>query len=82
MIKFIRNIFLFVVMIFFLFQKGEAQRFNYSLEQFTTDNGLSHESVLTITKDKDGFMWIGTANGLNRFDGLSFKIFRNDPDQL
>ncbi|HEX6845825.1 MAG TPA: two-component regulator propeller domain-containing protein [Chitinophagaceae bacterium] len=79
--KFI-NIFLFVVMIFFLSQKGRAQRFNFSLEQFTTDNGLSHESVLTITKDKDGFMWIGTANGLNRFDGLSFKIFRNDPDQL
>ena len=81
MIKFIRNISLVVVMIFFLLQKGTAQRFNFALEQFTTDNGLSHESVISITKDKDGFLWIGTANGLNRFDGISFKVFLNHPDQ-
>src|SRR4030095_10469300 len=81
MIKFIRNISFVVVMIFFLLQKGVAQRFNFALEQFTTDNGLSHESVISITKDKDGFLWIGTANGLNRFDGISFKVFLNNPDQ-
>jgi ligand-binding sensor domain-containing protein len=56
------------------------QRFNFSFEQFTTDNGLSHESVINITKDPDGFLWVGTGNGLNRFDGISFKIFRNDPN--
>src|SRR4030095_8897308 len=80
MIKSVRNICLVVVMIFFLLQKGQAQRFNFALEQFTTDNGLSHENVISITKDKDGFLWIGTANGLNRFDGISFKIFRNNPN--
>lgn len=80
MIKYSRNI-SFILLSFFLFQKGQAQRFNFALEQFTTDNGLSHESVLSITKDKDGFLWIGTANGLNRFDGVSFKIFLNNPDQ-
>ena len=81
MIKFIRNISFVIVIIFFLLQKGAAQRFNFALEQFTTDNGLSHESVISITKDKDGFLWIGTANGLNRFDGISFKVFLNNPDQ-
>src|SRR4030095_249970 len=81
MIKFIRNISLVSVMIFFLLQKGATQRFNFALEQFTTDNGLSHESVISITKDKDGFLWIGTANGLNRFDGISFKVFLNNADQ-
>jgi len=80
MIKFSRNIFVVVVMIFFLSQKSQAQRFNFSFEQFTTDNGLSHESVISMTKDRDGFLWIGTANGLNRFDGISFKIFRNNPN--
>ena len=81
MIRSIRNISLVVVMIFFLLEKGTAQRFNFSFEQFTSDDGLSHDNVVNITKDKDGFLWLGTANGLNRFDGLSFKIFRNDPDK-
>ena len=71
MIKSIRNILLFVVVTFSLLQRGAAQRFNFAFEQFTTDNGLSHESVSSITKDKDGFLWIATANGLNRFDFLS-----------
>jgi signal transduction histidine kinase/ligand-binding sensor domain-containing protein len=80
MIKYSRNI-SFILLSLFLFQQGQAQRFNFALEQFTSDNGLSHESVLSITKDKDGFLWIGTANGLNRFDGISFKVFLNNPDQ-
>lgn len=74
------HIFLLIYFSFFLFKTGQAQRFNFSFEQFNTDNGLSHESIGTITKDKDGFLWIATANGLNRFDGLSFKIFRSNPD--
>ena len=78
--KSIRNISLFVIISFLLYQKANAQRFNFSFEQFTADNGLSHESVINITKDPDGFLWIGTGNGLNRFDGISFKIFRNDPN--
>ena len=80
MMKSVRNIFLFIIIPFLPYQKANAQRFNFSFEQFTTDNGLSHESVISLTKDQDGFLWIGTANGLNRFDGISFKIFRNDPN--
>jgi len=67
-------------MIFSLFQKGKAQRFNFSFEQFTTEDGLSHENITNLVKDKDGFLWIGTTNGLNRFDGISFKNFYSKPD--
>ena len=80
MIKLVRYSFIFFILSFLFFQKGEAQRFNFSFEQFTTDDGLSHENIQSITKDKDGFIWLGTVNGLNRFDGLSFKTFYNNPD--
>jgi ligand-binding sensor domain-containing protein/serine phosphatase RsbU (regulator of sigma subunit) len=42
-------------------------------------NGLSQSSVTVIFQDKKGFMWFGTQDGLNRYDGYNFKIFRNNP---
>jgi ligand-binding sensor domain-containing protein len=39
-------------------------------------NGLSNNSVITSLQDKDGFMWFGTGDGLNRFNGYNFKTFR------
>jgi signal transduction histidine kinase/ligand-binding sensor domain-containing protein/DNA-binding response OmpR family regulator len=48
-------------------------------EHITVDDGLSSNNVLCILQDTKGFLWIGTENGLNRFDGNTFKIFRNDP---
>jgi signal transduction histidine kinase/ligand-binding sensor domain-containing protein len=54
-----------------------AQSFDYGFKHLTTDEGLSHDYVHSITRDKQGFLWIGTINGLNRFDGLKFRIFLN-----
>ena len=49
--------------------------------QFTrlnTLNGLSQSTVSCILKDRYGFMWFGTANGLNKYDGYKFKVYRNN----
>ena len=49
-------------------------------KHFHVENGLSNNSVGCSLQDKNGFLWFGTINGLNRFDGYRFKIFRNDPE--
>ncbi|TYA84178.1 two-component regulator propeller domain-containing protein [Seonamhaeicola marinus] len=54
-----------------------AQNKGY-FERITTDEGLSQSDVNTIIQDDDGFMWFGTHDGLNRYDGYSFKIFKPD----
>ena len=56
-----------------------AQRPIVSFEHITSDNGLPQNTILGIVKDKYGFMWFGTWNGLCRFDGYSFKTYRYDP---
>ncbi len=43
----------------------------------TIDEGLSQSTVYSISQDKTGFMWFATSDGLNRFDGYSFRIFRH-----
>lgn len=54
-----------------------AQRLNF--ENINTRNGLSANEVTCIYEDKQHFLWIGTRDGLNRFDGRAFKVFRNIP---
>lgn len=44
-------------------------------KHYTVENGLSVNAVCCITQDSQGFMWFGTINGLNRFDGRNFKLF-------
>ena len=57
-----------------------AQNNDLKFSHLTTDNGLSQNSVHSILKDKYGFMWFGTWEGVNRFDGYSFKVFRANED--
>ena len=52
----------------------------YRLEHFTTEDGLSQDWVLRILQDRDGFLWLATDDGLNRFDGLNFKVYQHDPE--
>jgi ligand-binding sensor domain-containing protein/nitrogen-specific signal transduction histidine kinase len=52
----------------------------YYFRHYEVKHGLSNNTVLCSIIDKKGFMWFGTIDGLNRFDGYAFKNFRNDPD--
>ncbi len=56
-----------------------AQSTNLYFDRITTQNGLSNNNVNCIIQDKRGFIWIGTDDGLNRYDGNYFSIFRNRP---
>ena len=58
---------------------------SYQFKHLEVSDGLSNNSVNTICKDRDGFMWFGTTTGLNRYDGYTFKIYQhaeNDPGSL
>ncbi|MEI9954983.1 MAG: two-component regulator propeller domain-containing protein [Ferruginibacter sp.] len=44
-------------------------------------NGLSQSTVYSIMKDKQGFMWIATADGLNRYDGVEMKVYKPPPEK-
>lgn len=56
-----------------------AQKPTLHFSNITVDHGLSHQKVNCITQDARGFIWIGTEDGLNRYDGRNFTIFRNVP---
>jgi len=43
----------------------------------TVKDGLSNNNVLCVLQDQKGFLWFGTTNGLNRYDGYSFKVYQN-----
>ena len=48
---------------------------NYHQTRYTIADGLSHNTVMSITQDNFGKMWIGTFNGLNSYDGINFKNY-------
>ena len=50
-----------------------------SFNRLTTNNGLSNNYVSNLIQDRLGFLWFATDDGLNRFDGYDFKVFRNNP---
>jgi signal transduction histidine kinase/ligand-binding sensor domain-containing protein/DNA-binding response OmpR family regulator len=49
------------------------------VEYFSTENGLSHQAVTSTIKDREGFMWFGSWDGINRFDGRLFVSFKSSP---
>ena len=68
-----------VILYYFLgFTLIIAQNSNLKFTHITTDNGLSQSNVKTIIQDNLGFMWFGTFDGLNKYDGYSFTIYKSN----
>ncbi|HYE95925.1 MAG TPA: two-component regulator propeller domain-containing protein [Rubricoccaceae bacterium] len=55
-----------------------AQPAPLPFERIHSADGLSHNSVYAITQDRAGFLWFGTVDGLNRYDGYAFTVYRHD----
>jgi len=63
----------------------QAQNQHVMFERLSVEQGLSQSQVMSLCQDKQGFMWIGTRNGLNRYDGYEFihyKKIKDDPTSL
>lgn len=61
----------------------QSSRYNPSIrfERIGIEEGLSQNSVTAILQDSQGFLWFGTQDGLNRYDGYTFTIYRPDVDK-
>ena len=57
---------------------GQVPQFSH----YGVSDGLSQSEILCIFQDSEGYIWIGTQNGLNKFDGYSFERFFNDPADI
>ncbi len=68
-----------IILVFLLCRVSLAQNSSLYFEKIGTQNGLSNDHVNCILQDQRGFIWIGTDDGLNRYDGQYFVIFRNRP---
>jgi signal transduction histidine kinase/CheY-like chemotaxis protein/ligand-binding sensor domain-containing protein len=70
--------FLALLLILFYPARTDAQQKNLKFEHLDINDGLSQNNVLCTIQDSRGFMWFGTRNGLNKYDGNEIKVYKND----
>src|SRR5215469_18501454 len=61
-----------------LYRDRIIEGYDIRFKRLSSSQGLSQVRVSQIIQDNQGFIWFGTQNGLNRFDGYKFKIFKHD----
>lgn len=73
---------LFGLLLFFASSKSFATEVinNLNFDFYSQENGLSNNQIHCIHQDKKGWMWFGTSQGVCRFDGYKFTVFKNNPE--
>jgi len=64
---------------FFINSAAHPQQDHFNFSHLTIDDGLSQSAVYALMQDRQGFVWIGTKDGLNRYDGYNFTVYKNIP---
>ena len=59
---------------------AHAQQHSIRFHRISIEDGLSQSDVYCILQDRKGFMWFGTEDGLNRYDGYNFKVYKHDSE--
>ena len=72
------KIFAAIVIVIFIASIAFAQPLTHSVERLTIDDGLSQNYIFSALQDHIGYLWFGTKDGLNKFDGYRFTIYRNE----
>lgn len=74
----------YILLLLFL-QTGVQAQQSLRFKRLGVNNGLSQNTVIAIVQDLNGFIWLATQDGLNRYDGNNFKVYRHsdtDPGTL
>ena len=66
----------YILFVFLLISLSIKSQIKVTTERFTDQNGLSQNTITSILKDKDGFIWFATKDGISRYDGYSFNNFK------
>src|ERR1700741_1612431 len=72
-----------IALFFLLFTRGAfvlSQQQNLKFDHLDINSGLSQNHILCILQDSRGFMWFGTRDGLNKYDGYKFTVYKNKAD--
>ncbi len=75
-----RTFILLILIILSFTPRLPAQKYDVKFHHITIEDGLSQSSIFSILQCSKGFMWFGTEDGLDRYDGYEFKIYRNEPE--
>ncbi len=67
----------FLILLLFCFEIHTQGQLQYDFEHLSTSDGLSNGNVSAMVKDQKGFMWFSTWDGLNRYDGRTFKVYKH-----
>ncbi|MBE8720381.1 hybrid sensor histidine kinase/response regulator transcription factor [Sphingobacterium pedocola] len=74
------KIVVFFFLLFYVVTIASAQEHPTAFQSYYSKDGLSSNTIFAMCRDSFGFLWLGTEDGLNRFDGANYKVYRHDPD--